>query len=79
MGGLFSVSGAWKVGPGVKNTFGSMIARAGARFVSSWIPNKIFEGVFNVWIRCKKFDPIYLSLYVALHLFVMFHWFLYVL
>lgn len=48
MGGLFSASGAWKVGTGAKNTFGSMIARAGARFVSSWIPNKIFEEVFNV-------------------------------
>ena len=73
MGGLFSASGVWKVGPGAKNTFGSMIVRVGARFVSSWIPNKIFEEVFDVWKKCKKFDPIYLSWYVALHLFVMFH------
>ena len=48
MGGLFSASGVWKVGPGAKNTFGSMIVRVGARFVSSWIPNKIFEEVFDV-------------------------------
>ena len=47
-GGLFSASGVWKVGPGAKNTFGSKIARVCARFVSSWIPNKIFEEVFDV-------------------------------